>query len=116
MEKKERTKYYPISLKDKKLHDEFMILERVKGFSNVDDALREVIEDSKELVEAKKKIAELEDNVNELNSDLINIRLGRSTLKEVKEDMERINYKNFKCTIKGELGEVIEYDEEENGN
>ena len=39
MEKQERTKYYPISLKDKKLHSEFMIFERKKGFQNVDETL-----------------------------------------------------------------------------
>ena len=66
MEKKEKDKYYPISLKDKNLHDEFMILERVNGFKNVDDALKELIKNSKELDEAKRYIMELENKINEL--------------------------------------------------
>ena len=66
MEKKEKDKYYPISLKDKNLDDEFMIFERVKGFKNVDDALKELIKNSKELDEAKRYIMELENKINEL--------------------------------------------------
>jgi hypothetical protein len=39
MEKKERTKYYNIGLKDKKLHNEFMIFGRTIESKNVDDTI-----------------------------------------------------------------------------
>lgn len=44
MGKTERTKYYPISLKDKKLHDEFMMRKLEIGSKNVDDALTWLLE------------------------------------------------------------------------
>lgn len=66
MEKKERTKYYPISLKDKKLHDEFMIELRTKGFKNVDQMIRHLLELEEKNKFLEKMCTQKENDFNEL--------------------------------------------------
>ena len=46
----------------------------------------------------------------EINSDLINVKMGRSTLKEFKENMKRVG--NVKCAIKLDDIKTTNYNEE----
>lgn len=53
MEKKERTKYYPLSLKEKKLHDRFVIEQKINGFRNADRMIEHLLS-----LDAKNKFLE----------------------------------------------------------
>lgn len=99
---------------------ELNIIKAQRKDKSLGDTLQGLIEDSKELVEAKKKNAELEaevkelkEKVFELSSDLTNIKMGRSTLTEFRENMKHNDGKGFTVQLKGELSEVVEYNEEE---
>jgi hypothetical protein len=67
-----------------------------------DDLINRILD---ERDEANRKIRELE-------SDLINIKLGRSTLSEFKEDIKGLEDKNVKCTIRLKDSGITKYDEE----
>jgi len=58
------------------------------GFKTLDETINHTIDEAERVPELEKKIRELEEENSELKSDIINIQLGRSTLKEFKEDMK----------------------------
>jgi len=58
------------------------------GFKTLDETINHTIDEAEKVPELEKRIKELEDENSELKSDIINIQLGRSTLKEFKEDMK----------------------------
>lgn len=97
---------------------ELNIIKAQRKDKSLGDTLQGLIEDSNELVETKKKNAELEAEVKELKEkvvefshDLLNVKMGRSTLSEFKETMR--NYENGKFTVDVEDPKLVEYDEEE---
>ena len=58
------------------------------GFKTLDETINHTIDEAEKVPELEKRIKELEEENSELKSDIINIQLGRSTLKEFKEDMK----------------------------
>ena len=115
MEKTERTKYYPINLKDKKLHTEFMIFERTNEYKKVDDALRCLLDDSNalaygkeriellktELLETKKKIKELE-RENHVMQELreVIIPIPREVLSSTPEEIDSLDLSGLELEIR----------------
>lgn len=66
MEKSERTKYYPISLKDKELHDRFVIVQKLKKFKNADQMIQYLLELEEKNQFLEKRCTQKENDFNEL--------------------------------------------------
>ncbi len=60
MEAKKRTKYYPISLKDKELHDRFMMLGIEIGSKNADQTIKYLLGLQGELKKCKDDMSKME--------------------------------------------------------
>ena len=63
-----------------------------------------------QIKELETKKEELGKTIFELNSDLYNIKTGRSTLREFRENMSK--FENVKCEIKLDGIKTINYEEE----
>lgn len=66
MEKKDRKKYYPVFLKDKKLHDNFVIEQKIKGFKNADQMVQYLLELEEKNKFLEKRCTQKENDFNEL--------------------------------------------------